>query len=438
MRSGRKLLLLAFLCCVGFAALGIYHYLNVRRYQANAALLRELQSARFPESTPARIGDWPGWRGPMRDGVSRETGLMTDWPGAGPPVVWQAPVGRGYSSMAVTGGRVFTQFQEGLNAVVIALDAETGRELWRFHYPCAQTGDPTYGPCPRSTPTVDGDRVYVAGGNGHFHCLDVESGTLRWQKNFLQEFGARLPQWGMAFSPLIEGDLVVTHPGAPGRSVIAFKKFTGQLVWQAGDDPAGYSSPIAADLAGQRQLLMFTGKALLGLSLTGEVMWRFPWETSYDCNVATPIIRGDYVLLSSGYGKGCALLKATPGWLAPTVTPVYEHNELCTHFSSCVLVGEHIYGFSDTVLKCMEFRSGDIVWKRSGLGRGSLLAADGLLYVLGENGQLVLAEATPQRFRERSSFRFSKQRCWSVPVLAQGKLYVRDEEKLVCYDLKRP
>jgi outer membrane protein assembly factor BamB len=426
----------AVVLALAFLALAAYHRVNRDRYRANEALLSKLRGQQFSTSAvpPALAGDWPQWRGPRRDGISTETGLLDRWPAEGPPEIWRAEVGPGYSSMAVAQGKVLTQYQEGIDAVVVCFDAGTGKLLWRRNYPCPTTGDSTYGPRPRSTPTVDGNRVYVQGGNGLLLCLDFTWGKVVWQRDLHAELNAPLPQWGFAGSPLIEGDMVFVLAGGPGCSVAALNKNDGKTVWTAGNDPLGYSSPIVRPLAGRPQLLGFTGSSLLGIAPdTGQVLWRYPWDTSYNCNVATPIVRGDYVLISSGYGKGCALLQVTAGG----TEPVYEHNRMCNHFSSSILVGEHIYGFSDDRLRCMDFRSGEVLWNKSGFGRGTLLAADGKLVVLGENGRLVLADAAPEAWRERSSFRFSTERCWNAPVLAQGKLYVRDEEKLVCYNLKR-
>jgi outer membrane protein assembly factor BamB len=424
----------------GFVALGGYHWLNRARYQANEALLRDLQSAKLtvPEDRPlGRDGDWPQWRGRWRDGVSREVGLLTEWSAAGPSLLWQTNVGRGYSSIAIAEGRAFTQFQDGPDEVVLCLDATTGQEKWRFAHPSPSTGDPTFGPCPRATPTVDGDRVYTRSGNGLLQCFDTASGQPRWKHDLAAEFGASLPKWGFAGSPLVEGELVIVQPGGQGgRSILAFARSDGKLVWQAQDDPAGYSSPVAATIAGKRQLIVFTGNAVVGLApATGELYWRYAWPTAHDVNASTPIVRGDYVLVSSGYGKGCGLLHVTAGG----VEAVYEHNELCNHFSSSVLVGEHVYGFSDFTLVCMEFRTGKIAWTKRGMGRGSLLAADGMLIILGESGQVVLADAAPASFRERASFRFSRQKpCWAAPALAQGALYLRDDSRLACFAVKKP
>jgi outer membrane protein assembly factor BamB len=457
MKRNQRLLALVF--GLGFLALAGYHYANRARYQANAQLLAEAQEAKIGSDVQpfGRLGDWPQWRGNYRDGTAPDIGLLTEWPSDGPPKLWEIPIGLGFSSMAVADGRLYTQMQVDEEEVVLCLDADSGKEKWRFGYPAAYRVDRSYGPCPRATPTIQAGRLYTVGGNGMLHCLNAGTGKPIWQHDLIKEFQGRQPQWGVAFSPLIDGELVIAHPGGPdGNSIVAFNKHDGKLVWNAGDDPPGYSSPITGTIAGRRQLLMFTGNALVGLEpTTGQVLWRFPWNTDHDCNVATPIIRGDYVLISSGYGKGCALLKvagrevishvqhgkvvAGPGrnlGFVFSVEPVYESNEMCNHFSSNVLYREYVYGFSDYTLTCMEFRTGKVAWTKRGFARGSLLIADGRLIIFGESGELALADATPEEYRQRASYRFSrKSHCWSTPVLAQGKLYIRDEEKLACFQL---
>lgn len=423
------------------AALAGYHYWNRDQYQADEQLVRELQDHSLPaESVPSTAG-WPQWRGPRRDGISHETGLRTDWPAEGPPVLWQAKIGPGYSSIAVADGRVVTMFQDNDNEVVIGWDATKGHELWRFPYPVQYATDRSYGPWPRATPTIDGNRVYTLGGGGLLLCLDAANGKEVWRHDLRVEFDASQPRWGFAQSPLVENGLVFVNPGGPnGQSLAAFDKISGKLIWKALDDPAGYSSPISTTAAGISQLLFFTGNALVSVAPTdGKLFWRYPWNTNFECNIATPIVRGDYVFISSGYGKGCALLKIEKDGPAGARTrEVYRSNRMKNHFSTSVLLGEHLYGFDDPgMLTCLDFRTGKVVWRERGYGKGSLLAADGLLLVLAENGKLALVEASPAAFRERSAFSFSASRCWSPPVLGDGRLYVRDDAKLVCYDVNK-
>ncbi len=217
------------------------------------------------EKETAQPGDWPQWRGPRRDGVSLETGLLLQWPRTGPTELWRAEAGAGYSSFAVAAGRAYTILQDGDNEAVVCWKADTGKESWRFRYPARYVND--WGSGPRSTPTVDGDYVYTVGATGLFHCLKADTGAKLWQHNLLEEFNAENLTWGVSFSPLIEGDLIYTNPGGPnGGSLAAFNKRSGKLVWKALDDAAGYSSPIAITAAGVRQIVFFTGKHLVGVA----------------------------------------------------------------------------------------------------------------------------------------------------------------------------
>lgn len=385
-------------------------------------------------SDPSR--DWPQWRGPDRDGLAHGHGFLNDWPEEGPRLLWKKrTTGPGYSGLAVVGGRLYTLMQDGDDEAVVCWNAKTGDELWRFRYLAKFVSDQGSGP--RSTPTVNGDRVYTVGATAILHCLDVGTGQPIWRRDLI-EMGGRIPDWGTSFSPLVDGDLVFAHPGGPeGNSLAAFDKHTGKLRWKALNDRPGYASLIISTAAGVRQVLFLTGEALVSVNPEdGRLYWRYPWETMMDCNVATPIVAGDYVFLSSGYGHGCALLKIVPkGSGALTVERVYAHTEMSNHFSTSVLYEGHLYGFDDARLVCMELETGKVLWRTRGFRKGSLLVADDHLIILGENGELALAEATPARYGEKASFRVSRSRCWTMPALAGGKLYIRDQEQIVCLDL---
>ncbi|OAI54535.1 hypothetical protein AYO44_14730 [Planctomycetaceae bacterium SCGC AG-212-F19] len=409
-------------------------------YHVDGKLLDKLSKATLPPV--AAIGQstsaWPQWRGPNRDGVSPEKGLLTAWPPEGPRVVWKVGTGAGYSSPAVAGGRVFLLVQQGDNEAVVCWAAPDGKELWRHSYPARFT-NPEAGTGPHATAVVVGDRVYTVGATGMFHCLDVATGTVHWAHDLLKECQATNQEYGVSFSPLIEGDLVVTMPGGPnGHSVAAFDRTDGQLVWKALDDRAGYSSPIAATIAGRRQIVCLTAESVVGLAPEdGKLLWKYPWPLFKDCNVATPIVVGDYVFVSSGYSKGCALLEITAGDSgAFQARPVYEHNRMRNHFATSVLFQDHLYGFDEFFLVCMELRTGKVLWKKRGFGRGSLMVADGRLVILGDNGLLALADVSPEKYQERSAYKVLHGRCWTMPVLADGKLYVRDEEFMLCLDVK--
>jgi outer membrane protein assembly factor BamB len=427
-------------------SLAAYRVYDTSTFEADPGRLASLQRTSLPPSEAGSLApaEWPQWRGPGRDGVTLETGLLPAWPPEGPRVVWRAPVGQGLSSVAVAGGRAYTLGKEGPEEVVYCWDAADGRPFWRFGYPCALVLDAAHGIGPRATPSADEGRLYCVGIAGALHCLDAGDGRLVWRHDLAGEFGGvtgwRPSYWGYCGSPLVDGDLVVTMTGGGDGAVAAFDKRNGGLVWKSLDDPMSYSSPVALSPGGVRQFVFFTGRGLVGLAPgDGSALWRFPWETKDNCNIATPVGAGSYVFLSSGYDRGCRLVEVTRGtggdWRAEAV---YAHKGMRNHFSSCVLYGECLYGFDNATLVCMEFRTGAVRWRRGGFGKGSLLAADGHLVILGENGRLALAEATPAGYREQASVQVSDNRCWAAPALAGGRLYVRDDEQVTCLDLKNP
>ena len=328
--------------------------------------------------------------------------------------------------------------QDGPHEAVVCWDASTGRELWRFRYPAQFTSDQGSGP--RSTPTVDGNRVYTVGATGQLYCLDADTGRALWHRDLVGELGGRVPQWGVSFSPLVDGPLVFTQPGGnQGNSLAAFDKYTGALRWKCLDDRPGYASPVLSTAGGVRQVIFFTAQAVVSVQPeNGRVYWRFPWTTAMDCNIATPIVHGDYVFISSGYGQGCALLKVVSrGQGALGVNVVYTSKNMRNHFSTSVLYGNHLYGFDQTQLICMELATAKVKWRVRGFRKGSLLVADGMLIILGEYGKLALAEATPRGYRPLASCTLSRLRHWTPMALAQGLLYVRNQRQILCLDLRR-
>ncbi len=420
--------------------------LDLERFESSPEQMRALAEAPLPllDGESSALGDWPQWRGPRHDGLSTEiVELRKTWTPAGPPVLWQKLLGRGFSSVAVAGGRLYTMAQEdGLASqeVVVCWNAATGAEVWRFRY--ANHYEERFGSGPRSTPAVADGFVYAIGPTGIFHCLRVDTGAKVWRHDLAEEFHSRPPRYGVSFSPLVEGDLVYVMPGgSDGNAVAAFDRRSGQLVWKALDDPIGYSSPIAVTAAGIRQVLFFTDAALVSLAPEdGRPYWRYPWKTEGGFNIATPLPIGDYVFISSGYGKGCALLEITAENGAPHARRVYEHNRMRNHFASSVRYEDHIYGFDRTDLVCMDVRTGQIVWREPGFRsfqKGTLLIAQDRLLILSETGKLFVAEATPAGYHELASFPVSHHKCWTVPVLAGGRLFVRDEGQITCLDLRK-
>jgi outer membrane protein assembly factor BamB len=452
-RIGRLFLWIAAGALLITGGVAAFSKVDLEHFEFDPQRVEKISTAEFMTQDAGQLGpsDWPQWRGPNRNGLALEPSLLTRWPSGGPRVVWRRELGRGFSSVAIARGRLYTMDEQpsaqGPDATpsqtceaIVCLDASNGREIWQFRYP--NEFMERFGSGPRSTPAVDGDFVYAVGPTGILHCLRADTGQKVWRHDLMPEFQGRQMQYGVSFSPLVDGDLVYATPGGPnGNSVVAFDKRTGQIAWKALDDPMGYSSPIITTASGVRQLLCLTNTALVSLSpLTGELYWRYPWQTEKGFNIATPIPIGDCVFISSAYNKGCALLELTAegGNIQPH--RVYQHNRMRNLFSSSVRYGEYLYGFDQTDLVCMRVRTGEIVWREKGarsFGKGSLLVAGGHLMILGEFGILSLAEATPAGYRQMASARVSTNKCWTLPAFADGKLYVRDEGNLECLDLKQ-
>ncbi len=318
--------------------------------------------------------DWPQWRGPRRDGVSFEQGLVRSWPEGGPTEIWRRAIGTGYSGMVVSGNRLYTLDQDGDESLV-AFDAVNGQELWRLSL--GGSFSSSQGDGPRGTPAVDGELVFAVSGRGTLMAAERSSGRQVWRHDLPREFDSEPPYWGFSTSPLVKGDLVLVEPGGRGGgSLVAFRKDDGKLVWKSHGDPAGYSSPLGVEFRGQSQVLFFTAKNLLSVTLDGgRVLWQVPWTTSYDVNAATPIwIPPNRVFISSDYGVGGAVFEVQESG-APL--QVWKNKEMRNHFGTCVYLNGFLYGFDKATLKCIDASDGSMKWRTRGLGRGSLISADG-------------------------------------------------------------
>jgi len=393
----------------------------------------------FLISTAPGGEDWPQWRGPNRDGLSRETGLLSSWPAGGPPLVWKATgLGAGYSTVTVDGGRVFTLGTGRDIEYLIALDARTGKELWRARI--GRRYENNRGDGPRGAPTVDGARVYALGGNGDLACVEAATGKVVWHVNLLSRFSAGNIGWGISESPLVLEDRVLVNAGGRGGSLVALSKKDGSTLWASESDEAGYSSAVVADVSGVRQAVFFTGERVLGVRVDdGSVLWSYRRVSNRTANVATPIVRGNFVFVSSDYGTGCALLEIQGDATGMTPREVYFHQDMKNHHSSSVLVDDTLFGFSSSILTALDFTTGKVLWRDRSVGKGSLVVADGRLYLFGENGVAGLAEATRAGYRESGRFELktSGSPTWSHPVVANAKLYLRDQDTLYCYDVKK-
>jgi len=383
--------------------------------------------------------DWPQWQGPDRTRISKETGLLKDWPAAGPLVVWTAAgLGSGYGSMAVAGDRVFVQGARGRTSVVIALNRADGKEVWSKTLGAYETND--RGPGPRGTPTVDGDRLYVLSENGDLACLKID-GTEVWRRNILSDFAGRQLQWLISESPLVDGPHVIVSPGGPAAGMVKLDKMTGKTVWTSKDlsDPAGYSSVIAADVQGVRTYMTFTAEAGVGVRASdGKLMFRYPRPANRTANIATPIFSNNKVFFTSAYGTGGGLLDLTAHNGEVTSKEVYFTLNMKNHHGGVVLVDGYLYGFNDSILTCLEFATGNVMWRDRSVGKGSVTFADGSLYIQSETNVFGLAEATPSGYREKGRFNIPDKGLpsWAHPVVSDGRLYVRNQDTLLVYDIK--
>ena len=376
----------------------------------------------------AVAGDWPQWRGPEHNGISTEAGWFKS--GASPRTVWEADVGSGYSSVAVREGRVFTLGNRGNRDTVYALDAAKGTPVWTHTYDCPGADYPG----PRATPAVDGNRVFTISRQGMVFCLDAAKGSVVWQRDLKAEMGAQPPHWGFSGSPVVVGPNVVLNVGGHG---LAVDKAKGATVWDSGKDGAGYAAAVPVTLGGKSSVLVFAAKAIVAVdAASGKALWEHPWTTSYDVNAADPVAWDDKVLVTSGYGRGGALLQCAP----EGVKVLWENKALASQFTSPVLWKGHIYGVTGNVgggqLCCMDPATGTATWTRRETGLCALTLADGKLVLMNEKGTLLVAEAVPDAYHELLSSKVLDGTCWTAPVVAGGCVYVRnDKGRLLALDL---
>lgn len=380
-------------------------------------------------------GNWPQWRGPNRDGISKETGLLKQWPTEGPRLVWKAAgAGRGYSSMAISNGRLFTMGLRGDREFVISFDVATSKEVWATPHGTAYRD--SRGDGPRGTPTVDGNNLYALGGNGDLSSLDAKTGRIIWTINALTKFGGENINWGISESPLVIDDKLLINAGGPGASIVALNKKDGSLIWKSQSDKAGYSSAMPIVIGNTTQVVFFTHQRAVGLDLKdGRLLWEYARPANDVANVATPVVRGNRIFISSDYGTGAGLVEIKADGKAQEV---YFTKEMRNHHSSSILIGDYLYGFSSGILIAMRFDTGEVAWRDRSVGKGSLVYADGNLYALSENGVVGLIEATPAAYREKGRFRIQQDSLptWTHPIIAGGRLYLRDQDTIYAYDVR--
>ena len=411
--------------------------LNCDSQRSEAKGSAEISLSENYSSEPSKNG-WAQWRGPNRNGVSNETGILKSWPEAGPKTVWRKTIGDGYSAISIDGDRLYTAYTSGRDEVLFCLNASTGEEIWQFTLNENYTEQ--YGNGPRSTPAIDGKYVYAMGSLGVLFALDKTDGRKNWEVNIHSKFGDANGDYdrGYACSPLIEGDLLIMNGARQrGTTIVAFNKNSGKVVWTYKNGNNSYSSQVVWEIEGQKQVVSFVGYGIVGLSLeTGEELWKYRWETSYGLNIAMPLFFSpNYVFLSSGYDTGAAMLQIQKNGNGWTPELVWTNRLFRNHFGSSISQKGYIYGFDNNVLKCISAKTGEEQWKARGYNKGSLIFADGALIILGENGNLGLVEATPAEFKELASAQILNGKCWTAPTLANGKLYLRNQTEMVCLEL---
>ena len=379
--------------------------------------------------------DWPHWRGPTRDGVSPDAGVLDAWPQEGPTVLWRTPLGEGFSSITVSQGQLFTMFAAGDDEFVVSLRVSDGGEVWRLRADASFTESRGNGP--RSTPTVDGDRVYAVSANGRLYALDKKDGRQIWTIDLKERFGSKIPSWGYAASPLIEGNLLLLPVGGTeGNAIAALDKQSGETIWTAYSDGLSYSSPIPVTFNDVRQILFLTEKNLISVApADGQIYWTYPWKDTI--NITTPIlIPDDRIYISAAYDKGAAMLAMQMAQDSVGIEELWQSRGMKNWINSSILYENHLYGFDSSIFKCIDVDSGEEKWKTRGFERGSLVLAGNHLVVLGEGGELALVEATPLEYREKALVQILEGKCWTSPTLVDGRLYLRNEEELLCLDLQ--
>lgn len=398
----------------------------------------------------AFANDWPQWRGPERDGISTETGLLQAWPAGGPPLVWQiGDAGSGYATPAVVGDRLYLLGNEGLeNEYVQALAVGDGKPVWKTRL--GKVGNPEQQPkfpAARSTPTVDGELLYALGSDGDLACVETATGKIRWQKSLRTDFGGKPGIWAYSESPLVDGDTLVCTPGGAQATMVALNKRTGETLWKLavpGGEDASYSSAVVVEVDGIRQYVQMLHKGMVGVEAgTGRLLWRHDQTSSrYNANIPTPLVRGNQIY-SAGAGTGGGLVELKAAGDGIEVETVYFSPKLPTAIGGSVRVGEFLYGTTGPTMVCVEFATGTVKWEERAVGAAALCLADGRLYLNAESGEVALVEPTSEGYRERGRFTppgrpvrsQPMEKGWAYPVVANGKLFLRDHGQLWCYDV---
>jgi outer membrane protein assembly factor BamB len=406
--------------------------------------------AGYPLGAPGAF-DWPQWQGPDRTAISKEQGLLKEWPTGGPPLAWEAKgLGGGYSGPSIAAGRVFGMGNRGKDEVVWALSEKDGKEAWAARLgPAFAQSAPQGKEGPACTPTVDDELLYAMGLGGELACLRAADGQIVWHKNLKTDFGGSIPRWSYRESPLVDGDKVICTPGGKQATLVALNKKTGETVWKSqvpGGPPAAYASAIVVDCAGQRQYVQFLQRGVVGVAAAdGKFLWRYDRPANgMGINISTPLSRDAEVFASSAYGTGGGLLKLTKDAQGGVkADEVYFTKNMQNHHGGMILLDGYLYGATGGNeggrLCCLEFATGKVMWDERKVPKGSVALADGRLYYRTESGPVILVEPSPKGYAERGRFNQpdrSRASAWPHPVVANGKLYLRDQDVLFCYDVK--
>ena len=394
---------------------------------------------------PLAADDWRQWRGPLRDGKSAETNLLDSWPAEGPRLVWHArDVGSGYSTPSAADGRLYVLAnRDPQTEQLVALSLEDGSQLWATVVGAVGENQGPQYPGTRSTPTIDGQLIYALGSDGDLVCLSSQAGEVIWRKQLRGDFGGQPGKWAYAESPLIDGDVLVCSPGGSAATVVALNKRDGSLIWKAAiaeADDASFSSPVVANVDGVKQYVVFLAKGVVGLDArSGELLWRYTKTADKDANVQTPVVNADFVYTAAGRVGG-GLVRVASGKSAPT--EVYFAKSLPSGMGGSILIDGYLYGSAGQTLMCIEYATGKVMWQDRSIGAASLVAADGKLYLHGENNQVALVKATPESYQELGRFtptggpERGKDKAWAYPIIVDGKLLVRDLSSIWCYDIR--
>ncbi len=390
------------------------------------------------------VNGWTGFRGASRDNISTETGLLKEWPEEGPELLWKATgLGEGYSSVSIAEGTLYTMGNLDGKELVFALNLKDGNEIWTI-----PTGGKVFeesrGNGPRCTPTIDDYRVYGLGGNGDMICIDSISGNSLWSKNILDDFSAKNIKWGISESVLIDGEKLICTPGGKKGTIVALNKITGEVIWTGkipGNPAAGYASPIRIEVGGVAQYVSFTSKGVVSVSAEdGTFLWKDDSSANKVANCSTPLYEKGKLFYASGYGTGATLLDLNSSGNKVNSKVRYQTKEMKNHHGGMILLDGYVYGSNDPgILTCMDFKTGDVVWKNRSVGKGSLAYADGMLYLRSEKGPIALIEATSEGYQEKGKFDQpfrSEFSSWPHPVVFDGKLFIRDMDTLLCYQIK--